>query len=98
MDRGKRKISTKQQVCRGRGRGSRSGVFFGDDRAARQQYIQQKEMLQQAGFTISPRCCPSTPLHIVEFDDSYMMDNTNEFELKAPNDTVDHPLVNYAAS
>jgi len=47
MDRGKRKISTKQQVRRGRGRGSSSGVFFGDDRAARQQYIQQEEMLQQ---------------------------------------------------
>jgi len=98
MDRGKRKITTKQQVRRGRGRGSSSGVFFGDDRAARQQYIQQEEMLQQAGFTISPIGCPSTPLHIIEFDDSYMRDSTDEFELKAPNDTVDHPLINYAAS
>jgi len=55
-------------------------------------------MLQQVGYTISPRGCPGTPLHIVEFDDSYMRDNTDEFELKAPNDIVDHPLVNYATS
>ena len=77
-------MTTKQQVCRGRGRGSSSGIFFRDGRAARQQYIHQEEMLQQAGYTISPRGCPSTPLHIVEFDDSYMRDNTHEFELKAP--------------
>jgi len=37
-------------------------------------------------------------LHIVEFDDNYMRDSTDEFELKAPNDIVDHPLVNYATS
>jgi hypothetical protein len=94
----KAKDDPKQQVRRGRRRGSSSGIFFRDDRAVRQQYIQQEQRLQQAGYTISPRGCPSTPLHIVEFDDNYTRDNTNEFELIAPNDTMDHPLVNYATS
>jgi hypothetical protein len=46
--------------------------------------IEAEERPQQIGHTISPSGCPDTPLHITEFDDSYMRDNHDVFELRAP--------------
>jgi hypothetical protein len=55
-------------------------------------------MLQQIGHTISPGGCPNTHLHITEFDDNYMRDSRDVFELRAPQDTVAHPVIDYSKS
>jgi hypothetical protein len=99
--RGKRKMLSKQQARRGRGRASSSSgaaprASF--DRAAREQYIEDEERLKGEGHTIFPAGHQGTPLHITEFDDSYMRGCNDEFTLKAPDDRVAHPLVDYSKS
>jgi hypothetical protein len=68
------------------------------DKDAHQQYVEAEERLQQIGHTISPGGCPDTPLHITKFDDSYMRDSHDVFELRAPQDTVAHLVIDYSKS
>jgi hypothetical protein len=95
--RGKRKLMTKQLSCQGRERaaGSSGGAPRASvNRAAHEQYIAKEERNQRIGHTILER--PNTPNHLSEFDDSYMRDNDDEFILKAPQDSIRHPIVDYA--
>jgi hypothetical protein len=73
--RGKRKLLTKRMVRRGRG----SSSYVPRDR---DDVIEEEERNQRTGFTIS--VWPDSPLHILEFDDSYMRDNYDEFVLREP--------------
>jgi hypothetical protein len=97
--RGKRKLMTKQLARRGRGRGAGSNGAAPRalvDRAAHEQYVAEEEINQRIEHTILER--PDTPNHLSEFDDSYMRDNDDEFILKAPQDSIKHPIVDYAKS
>ena len=70
-------MSTKQKVKRGRGHASYipSDRNFDEDLA-------EEERIQRMGMTI--RVWPDSPLHISEFDSSYMRDNTDVFNLNPP--------------
>jgi hypothetical protein len=97
--RGKRKLMTKQLARRGRGRGvgsSGAAPRASVNRAAHEQYVAEEERNQRIGHTILERS--DTPNHLFEFDDSYMRDNDDEFVLKAPQDSIRHPIVDYAKS
>jgi hypothetical protein len=97
--RGKRKLMTKQLAHRGRGRGARSSGAApraSVDRAAHEQYVTEEERNQRIGHTILER--PDTLNHLFEFDDGYMRDNDDEFVLKAPQDNIRHPIVDYFKS
>jgi hypothetical protein len=97
--RGKRKLMTKQLSCRGRGRGAGSSGAAPQasvNRAAHEQYIAEEERNQRIWHTILVRL--DTPNHRSEFDDGYMKDNDDKFILKAPQDSIRHPIVDYAKS
>ena len=75
MDQGKRKVlTTKQKVKRGKGQASYTprDINLVEDLA-------EEENIQRMGRTI--RVWPDSPLHISEFDSSYMRDNTDRFDL-----------------
>jgi hypothetical protein len=88
---------SKHPSRRGRGRGSGPAAPSTADVAAHQQYTVEEEAKELRGHTI-PIGGPSTPLHIIEFDDSYMQDCVDLFELRAPYDSVQHPIVDYSRS
>jgi hypothetical protein len=97
--RGKRKLLTKQFSRQGRGRGAGSSGAApraSVDRVAHEQYIAEEERNQRIRHTILAR--PDTLNHLSEFNDSYMKDNDDEFILKAPQDNIRHPIVDYAKS
>ena len=70
-------MSTKQKVKGGRGQASYipSDINLDEDLA-------EEERTQRMGMTI--RVWPDSPLHISEFDSSYMRDNTDVFNLNPP--------------
>jgi hypothetical protein len=98
--RGKMKVLSNQLSRRGRGRGTSSSTIAppAHDKDAHQQYVEAEERLQQIGHTISLGGCPDTPLHITEFDDSYMRDIRDVFDLRAPQDIVAHSVIDYSKS
>ena len=48
------------------------------------------------GMTI--RVWPNSPLHISEFDSSYMRDNTDVFNLNPPQNSDNHKVIDYSMS
>ena len=92
MDRGKRKVlTTEQKVKRGRGQAS----YTPRDRNL-DEHLAKEENIQRMGRTI--RMWPDSPLHISEFDSSYMRDNTDRFLLIPPQNSDDHRVVDYSMS
>ena len=78
MVRGKRKVmTTKQKVKRGRGQ----ATYIPSDRNLDEDLAEEERILRM-GMTI--RVWPDSPLHISEFDSSYMRDNTDRFDLIPP--------------
>ena len=72
---------------------ARGGV---QDRARREQLIQEEEDFQRAGRTIPPGACPDTPTHLEEFDRGYIREYSKEVIMRHPVDTRAHPMLNYA--
>jgi hypothetical protein len=93
----KRKQLSKHPSRRGRGRGSGLTAPPTADVAAHQQYTTEEEAKELRSHTI-PTGGPSIPLHITEFDDSYMQDCVDIFELRTPHDSVQHLIVDYSRS
>ena len=92
MDRGKRKVlTTKQKVKRGRGQASYTPRDRNLDKG-----LVEEENIQRMGRTI--RVWPDSPLHISEFDSSYMRDNTDVFNLNPPQNSDNHKIIDYSMS
>ena len=92
MDQGKRKVlTTKQKVKRGRGQSS----YTHRDRNLDED-LAEEENIQSMGRTI--RVWPDSPLHLSEFDSSYMRDNTDRFDLIPPQNSDGHRVVDYSMS
>jgi len=90
MDRGKRKVlTTKQKVKRGRGQAS----YTHRDRNLDED-LAEEENIQRMGRTI--RVWPDSPLHLLEFDSSYMRDNTDRFDLIPFQNSDGHRVVDYS--
>ena len=92
MDQGKRKVlTTKQKVKRGRGQASYTprDIDLDEDLA-------EEENIQRMGRTI--RVWPDSPLHISEFDSSYMRENTYVFNLNLPQNSDNHKVIDYSMS
>ena len=58
--------------------------------------IQDEENLERAGRTIPPGDCPDTPLHLEEFDRSYIREYFEDVVMRCSIDTRAHPMLNYA--
>jgi len=58
--------------------------------------IQEELNLVLAGCTIPPSACLATPPHLVEFDKDYIIEYSEEMIMRHPNDTLAHPVLNYA--
>ena len=84
-------ISTKQKVKRGRGQ----ATYTPNDRNLDED-LAEEERIQKMGMTI--RVWPDSPLHILEFDSSYMRDNTNVFNLNPPQNSDNHKVIDYSMS
>jgi len=92
MDHGKRKLlSTKHKVKRGRGQAS----YIPSDRNLNED-LTEEERIQKMGRTI--RVWPDSPLHISEFDSSYMRENTDVFNLNPPQNSDNHKVIDYSMS
>ena len=92
MDRGKRNVmSTKQKVKRGRGQ----ATYIPSDRNLDED-LAEEERIQKMGMTIC--VWPDSPLHILEFDSSYMRDNTDVFNLIPPQNSDNHKVIDYSMS
>jgi len=96
--RGKRKTLTKQLArrCSGRTSGGSGASSRATNRATHDQDVDAEEMNQRIGYTIP--VLPGTPNHLMEFDDSYMRDNEEEFVLREPHHNVTHSVVDYGRS
>jgi hypothetical protein len=85
---------------RGHGRsivaGSSATLRGRGDRGRRDQYIKDEERLEMTGRTKD--AIPDTPLHLTEFDSSYIRDFDGEMLMRAPNDSRQHPIINYSKS
>ena len=84
-------MSTKQKVKRGRGQAS----YIPSDRNLDED-LAEEERTQRMGMTI--RVWPDSPLHISEFDSSYMRDNTDVFNLNPPQNSDNHKVIDYSMS
>ena len=92
MDHGKRKVlTTKQKVKRGRGQAS----YTPRDRNLDED-LAEEENIQRMGRTI--HVWPDSPLHILEFDSSYMRDNTDVFNLNPLQNSDNHKVIDYSVS
>ena len=83
-------LTTKQKVKRGRGQASYTPRDINLD-----EDLVEEENIQRMGRTIS--VWPDSPLHILEFDSSYMRNNTDRFDLIPPQNS-DHRVVDYSMS
>jgi hypothetical protein len=100
-DRGKRKIAEKDMPHRGHGRSTAAGSTGvaprgRGDRGRRDQYIEDEERLEMLGHTAD--AIHDTPLHLTEFDDSYIRDFDGEMLMRPPVDTRQHTVTNYSKS
>jgi hypothetical protein len=101
--RGKRKMKEqrdKDPPHHGRGRSTTAGSSAAPrghgDRGRHEQYIEDEERLEMTGCTTD--AIPDTPLHLTEFDGSYIRDFDGVMLMRAPNDSRQHPIVNYSKS
>jgi len=88
--RGKRKMIEKDQPRRGQGRsivaGSSGVAPHGrGDRGRHDQYIKDEERLEMLGHTTN--AIHDTPLHLTEFDGSYIMEFDSEMLMRVPDDS-----------
>ena len=90
----------KQMPHRGHGRlaAANSGVAprGHGDRGRHEQYIEDEERLEMTGRTTN--AYPNTPLHLPEFDRSYIREVDGEILLRVPNDSRQHLVVDYSKS
>ena len=84
-------MSTKQKVKRGRGQAS----YIPSDRNLDED-LAEEERIQRMGMTI--HVWPDSPLHISEFDSSYMRDNTDVFNLNPLQNSDNHKVIDYSVS
>ena len=82
---------TKQKVKRGRGQ----ATYIPSDKNLDED-LAKEERIQKMGMTI--RVWPNSPLHISEFDSSYMRDNTDVFNLNPPQNSDNHKVIDYSMS
>jgi hypothetical protein len=66
------------------------------DRWRRDQYIEDEERLEMLGCTTD--AIHDTPLHLIEFDSSYIRDFDGEMLMRPPVDTRQHTVTNYSKS
>ena len=100
---GKRKMNEqrdKDPPCRGRGRSTAAGSSAAPrglgDRGRHEQYIEDEERLEMTGNTTD--ACPNTPLHLIEFDRSYIREVDGEMLMRVPDDSHQHPVIDYSKS
>ena len=90
----------KDPPCCGHGRlaAANSGVAprGHGDRGRHEQYIEDEERLEMTGRTTD--ACPNTPLHLTEFDRSYIREVDGEMLMKVPDDSRQHPVIDYSKS
>ena len=101
--RGKRKMvesRDKDPPRRGRGRlaAASSGVALRGraDRGRHEQYIADEERLEMTSRTTD--ACLNTPLHLIEFDRSYIREVNGEMLMRVPDDSRQHPVIDYSKS
>ena len=97
---GKRKIEPKRKALARRGRGRTaggSGTGRGDGGGSSDPF-QDENSVQMIGRTIPPFACPSTPLHLDEYDSSYIREYTGEILLSQPNNSRTIRAVDYSKS
>jgi hypothetical protein len=100
-DHGKRKMVEKDMPHRGRGRSTAAGSSGvapcgHGDMGRRDQYIEYEERLEMLGRTID--AIPDTPLHLTEFDSSYIRDFEGEMMMRPLDDSCQHTIINYSKS
>ena len=101
--RGKRKMvesRDKDPPHRGHGRSpatsSGAALRGHGDRGRHEQYIENEERLEMTGRTTD--ACPNTPLHLTEFDRSYIREVDGEMLMRVPDDSRQHPVIDYSKS
>jgi hypothetical protein len=100
-DQGRRKMVEKDQPLHGHGRSTAacsSGIAprGRGDRGRHDQYIEDEERLKMLGRTTN--AIHDTPLHLAEFDGSYIRDFDGEMLMRPPVDTHQHIVTNYSKS
>jgi hypothetical protein len=66
------------------------------DRGRCEQYIEDEERLELTGCTMD--ACPDTPLHLTEFDRSYIRKVDGEMLMRLPDDSHQHLVIDYSKS
>ena len=66
------------------------------DRGRREQYIEDEERLEMTGHTTD--ACLNTPLHLTEFDRSYIREVDGEMLMKVLYDSHQHLVIDYSKS
>ena len=84
-------LTTKQKVKRDRGQAS----YTPRDKDLDED-LAEEENIQRMGRTI--RVWPDSPLHISEFDSSYMRENTDGFNFNPPQNSDNHKVIDYSMS
>ena len=100
---GKRKMvesRDKDPPCCGHGRlaAANSGVAprGHGDRGRHEQYIEDEERLEMTSRTTD--ACPNTPLHLIEFDRSYIREVDGEMLMRVLDDSHQHPVIDFSKS
>ena len=101
--RGKRKMvesRDKDPPRRGHGRlataNSGAALRGHGDRGRHEQYIEDEERLEMTSRTTD--ACPNTPLHLIEFDRSYIREVDGEMLMKVLYDSRQHLVIDYSKS
>ena len=101
--RGKRKMvesRDKDPPHRGRGRSAAASSGAASrgrgDRGRCEQYIKDEERLGMTGHTTD--AYPNTPLHLTEFDRSYIREVDGEMLMRVLDDSHKHPVINFSKS
>ena len=99
--RGKRKMVESRDMdpphcCHGRSTAASSGAALRGrgDRGRHEQYIEDEERLEMTSRTTD--ACPNTPLHLIEFDRSYIREVDGEMLMRVPDDSRQHPVIDYS--
>jgi len=101
--RGKRKMvesRDKDPPHRGHGRSpatsSGAALRGHGDRGRHEQYMKDDEKLEMTGRTMD--AYPNTPLHLTEFNRSYIREVDGEMLMRVPDDSHQHPVIDYSKS
>ena len=66
------------------------------DRGRREQYIEDEERLEITGRNTD--ACPNTPLHLTEFDRSYIREVDGEMLMRVLDDSHQHLIIDFSKS